>query len=196
MSPLTSTTRKNRLAWIISEALSPVVLVGILLAAAILAPGGGTILHLLISVVFAALLPYVGLHWATWTGRTTNHWVSNREQRSKVFAWILASILVGLLLLITTHAPVRLFITFGFFLGSLSLAALINRKIKISIHVMVAGALIFGLHPFLGPWAWGALPITAAVAWSRLALGAHKSLEVLLGALAGIFLGGVYGLLV
>lgn len=192
MTPRTSPPPRNLFAWLVSEILSPVALVAILLSAAILAPGGGEGHHLVIALVFAAALPYIGLHWAAWSGKTTNHWVSKREQRSKVYAWILASILAGLLLLILTAAPARLFVTFGFFFGSIALAALINRKIKISIHGMVAAALLFALVPYVGPWAWLAVPVTILVGWSRLALGQHELPEVLLGSGLGLLLGGLY----
>lgn len=195
MAPLNSPARRRLFAGLVSETLSPVVLVAVLLSAAILAPGGGEGRHLLIALIFSAALPYIGLHWAAWSGKTTNHWVSKREQRSKVYAWILASILAGLFLLVLTAAPARLFITFGFFFGSIALAALINRKIKISIHAMAAAALLFALVPYVGPWAWLAAPVTVLVGWSRLALEQHELPEVLLGSGLGLLLGGLYCLM-
>lgn len=185
---------RNPFAVALSEALSPVTLVGVLLAVVTFTAPGGTWLHFIVSISFSALLPYLGLYLAARAGRTTNKWVSKREQRTKVFISILTSIAVGVLLLWLLDAPGALFLAVGFFFGTLVLAAIINRKIKMSIHAMVSASLLGGLWPFVGAWALLAIPATAAVAWSRVELHEHEPREVLLGSVLGFFLGAPLGM--
>ena len=156
-------------------------------------PGGGWA-HFAVAALFAAVFPYAGLYLAARAGRTTNTWVSKREQRGPVYAVMLGSIAVGLALLRLLQAPGPVMAAYLFFLGTLVLAAVVNRVVKISVHAMVAASLVGGLWPFAGPWALAAAPVAAAVAWARVVVSEHEPREVQLGLAAGLVIGALLGL--
>lgn len=121
-------------------------------------------------------------------GRFSDVDLTRREQRG-------SSYLLGLLLAAAVLVALRLMgHRGGGAVGALVLlavAALVNLKLKASLHVafaLYAAALVGPRSPV-----WLALFLAAAalVAWSRLALGRHTVIEVIAGAAIGALGGGL-----
>jgi hypothetical protein len=68
------------------------------------------------------------------------------------------------------------------------LALLLQRWLKLSLHVAFAGYAAVLAWPAWG-WVAAGLVLVAAVAWSRLVLGRHRPPDVWAGALAGVLVG-------
>jgi hypothetical protein len=71
--------------------------------------------------------------------------------------------------------------------GMLLVAAAVTRRLKISLHLAFAAFASTTLLWLRSPAGWVLLAVLPALAWSRLALGRHRPLEVA----AGVALGGL-----
>ena len=119
-------------------------------------------------------------------GRFNDFDVSERERRPGFYA---LAILVTIVLAARLRQEPQAFwacVTAG---ATLIVSGLLNRRIKASLHT------VFALYA-AGLWfVWSsragllALPVAAAVAWSRLYLRRHSGAEVLVGAAVGLLAG-------
>jgi membrane-associated phospholipid phosphatase len=75
------------------------------------------------------------------------------------------------------------------------IALLLSRWVKVSLHTMFAAFATTLLWPIVPALAAGAL-ITAAVVWSRLALGRHVMVDVVTGLALGVAAGAAFLVLV
>jgi membrane-associated phospholipid phosphatase len=66
-----------------------------------------------------------------------------------------------------------------------AVCALATRWIKVSLHMAFAALAATTLLLIGSPAGWVLLPVVPALAWSRLALGRHRPLEVVIGAVIG-----------
>lgn len=110
--------------------------------------------------------------------------VSRRDQRPLLFLAIGIFIVLYLLTLVILKGPsILYFATFGFIL-SIFFIAVINTRIKASIHVATITALIviygflYGMNPILFLF----IPL---IAWSRVATKRHTVSEVVAGSIIG-----------
>jgi membrane-associated phospholipid phosphatase len=140
----------------------------------------GTIIGAIIIIVVPIALSI----WAIRTKRLVNWDASKREERPKLFLFILVYEFFVLLFL----KPIldqMLFQTFATFLVSFAGFLAITLFWKISGHAYV-NALVSG---FIIRWfGWGWWPVLLAaplVSWSRVARGNHTILQVVLGACYG-----------
>jgi membrane-associated phospholipid phosphatase len=143
------------------------------------------------SVIIGVVIIPVTIHnvWKTKTKAYTNFDVSDQQQRKSFYK-------VGLLLLAIATA-VLFFIpdATGFFIGTLFAflmmltSALVNLKIKSSLHTSVCMYLIFVYGLFNITLALVMFGFTIIVAGSRLVLKRHTETEVMVGALIGVCFG-------
>ena len=144
-------------------------------------------LTLLATVILPmALLLFRGFQ----SGRWSDPDVSVRAERVRFYPRAILISVVAVIALLLSRAP-------GFALRGatvtmflLLMAALINFRIKLSLHALFAfysAVILFVVNPIVGAVAFA---LALLVVWSRLYLGRHDLLETLVGAFLGL-LGGL-----
>jgi hypothetical protein len=141
----------------------------------------------LIALVLAVVLPMAMLLIrGVRSGRWSDIDVSVQTERARFYPRAILLSLGGIAALLLLRAPA--FVVRGALvtLILLLIAAFTNRRLKISLHAMFAfycAVVLFQIGTSIGIVA---LSLAALVFWSRLHLGRHALLEVLLGAAVGL----------
>ena len=119
------------------------------------------------------------------TGRLSHIDVSRREERGTFYVVAMGAMAAATAVLHFTGAPRGAVFGVACTFVLLAVASIVNRWIKASLHVAFAivAAGIVGIGAPI-PFAL-LLIISAAVAWSRLALDRHTRAEVVVGAILG-----------
>ncbi|MFJ3956470.1 phosphatidic acid phosphatase [Arthrobacter sp. NPDC090010] len=187
----------HRLARIITEVLSPTVLVtAFLLVSCALTDGWRGFWFGLLAAVFTALGPFVGIVIASRRGRLSDHHVGNRRQRLPVLLASLVSAGIGFALLVGLGAPRAAVVgLLSVALGMVVVGA-VNAFWKLSVHMAVVSFTTAALIAALSPWGWLLLLVPAAVGWSRVRLGDHTVAQVLAGIPAGLLVWAAYAVAV
>ncbi|HEX3732555.1 MAG TPA: phosphatase PAP2 family protein [Mycobacteriales bacterium] len=189
----TPTTPAERAAKVVSEILSPyIVLIVLPVATAYYATdslpsaiGWGLLVAGCVSFLPLGLIGY-GAKKGLWEGK----FVRNREARRIPLLICIAGVVLALGLRAPCQAP-HLLTTLSLTLLAISLPCLlITQWWKISLHAATsAGAavvmqLLYG-WPLVLLW-----PLVAAICWSRVVLRDHTVAQILVGVLLGAILGG------
>jgi hypothetical protein len=173
---------------VITEVLSPAVLVaGISLAVSWHSrslPWG------LVVVLFSSLIPISYIVSAVRRGHYRDHHVEVRHGRLAALGVAVASVVLGLVVMVTLHAPRDLLALVLAMLAGLLLTLAVTAFWKVSIHTAVASGTVVTLIIVFGPWLWLASPGPVAVAWSRIRLGDHTLAQTIVGALLGALASG------
>jgi hypothetical protein len=178
---------RHRMARLVTEVMSPVVLiVAVILIVAVHSAGFVRGLALgLIAVFFAGGLPYGLVLIGVRRGRLTDHHISRREQRPPVMAVALASVVSGLLVLRWLDAPRALFALMAAMVAGLIVALAITSFWKISIHAATAAGTVASLAILVSPWWLIASPLVVLTGWARVEIRDHTPVQVLVGAIVG-----------
>ena len=186
--------RRYRTAKAITEVLAPTVV----LAAgyiAVTAATAQTIAHGLlwglVAVLLGSVLPFLFILIAVRRGRISDHHVRVRGQRHIPLLVGLGCLVAGLGLLVVLHAPRPLIALFGLVIATLLPTMAVTVWWQISAHAAVAALVATFLVALWGPWLLLTAAGVAAVGWSRVALNAHTTAQVL----AGTALGSSFGAL-
>ena len=182
-SPSRRTTRRH-LARIITELLAPVPVATILLfvvawhsthsLAQSLVWGG-------VSALFATLVPLLYLLRGVRRRQFTDRHVRLREQRPLAFLVGIASLLIGLALMVVLGAPRELVALVAAMGVGLIVSLLVTLLWKISVHVaVVAGAVVILVLVF-GPLLLILGPLVALVGWARVEVADHTPAQVIAG---------------
>jgi membrane-associated phospholipid phosphatase len=139
----------------------------------------------LLAAFFAAGLPTLFITRGIARGRWDDRNVGARRPRLIVLAFILASVLAGLIVLATFGAPRELTWYFGCMLGSVAVLAAITTVWKISIHCAVASGSATILSLMFGPPLTLTYLLVALTAWSRMELKDHTTAQVIAGSVLG-----------
>lgn len=174
----------QRLARIVTEALTPAVLVaGISVA---VAWHGGSIGWGIVTAVFASGIPVGYIVRGIRAGRFTDHHVRVREHRPTVIIAAGVSVLAGLALMLLLDAPRDLVaLTVAMLTGLVLTFAATTWWGKVSFHTAVAAGTATTLVLVFGPWLHLAWPIVGAVAWSRVTLKEHTIAQAVVGTVLG-----------
>jgi hypothetical protein len=124
------------------------------------------------------------------SGRWSDPDVSIHAERVRFYPRAISISAVAVLVLLLSRAPAFALRGATMTLFLLIVAALINFRIKLSLHALFAfysGVLLFVVNPVVGAVA---LAVALLVFWSRLYLKRHDLLETLVGAFLGL-LGGL-----
>jgi hypothetical protein len=144
-------------------------------------------LTLLATVILPmALLLFRGFQ----SGRWSDPDVSIRAERVRFYPWAISISGVAAIVLFLLPAPAFASRGATLTLLLLILAALINFRIKLSLHALFAfysAIILFVVNPIVGAIAFA---LALLVFWSRLYLRRHDLLETLVGAFLGL-LGGL-----
>jgi hypothetical protein len=185
----------HRLAKIVTEVLSPAVIVVLLpFAVAWNATGHAllrTIVWSLVVAVFFSAFPMFFLVRGARQGKWDGHWVRERERRSVPLLMCLQSAAVGLLILLLGRAPRDVVALAWSMITVLGVCVLITRLWKVSLHATVAGGAVATVILIYG-WIMAVLiPLVALVAWARVKVMDHTAAQVVVGAFLGPVVGGV-----
>ena len=148
-------------------------------------------LALLLTLLVTLILPMaVLLFWGARTGRWSDADVSIRAERVRFYLRAIPISAIAVIALWLLRAPALALRGAVVTLFLLVMAALINFRIKLSLHALFAfysAIILFVVHPVVGAIAFA---LAFLVFWSRLYLGRHDLLETLVGASLGL-LGGL-----
>jgi hypothetical protein len=140
-------------------------------------------LTLLATVILPmALLLFRGFQ----SGRWSDSDVSVRAERVRFYPWAISISTVAVIALLLSHAPAFALRGATVTLFLLIMAALINFRIKLSLHALFAfysGVILFVVNPLVGAVAFA---LALLVFWSRLYLRRHDFTETLVGAFLGL----------
>jgi hypothetical protein len=139
-----------------------------------------------VAALFAGVVPMVFINRGIRHGRWDDRNVGAKRPRLIVLAFIIASVAVGLALLVGLGAPTELSGYFACLLGSVAVLAAITTVWKISIHCAVASGSVTILVLLFGPWLVPAYLLVALTGWSRVALTDHSTAQVIAGSLLGL----------
>ena len=178
---------RHRMARLVTEVMSPVVLiVAVILIVAVHSAGLVRGLALgLVAFFFAGGLPYGLVLIGVRRGLLTDHHISRREQRPPVMAIALASVVCGLLVLRWLDAPRALFALMAAMVAGLVVALAITSFWKISIHAATAAGTVASLAILVSPWWLIASPLVVLTGWARVEIRDHTPVQVLVGAIVG-----------
>jgi hypothetical protein len=189
---------RRRMARLVTEVMSPVVLiVVVILIVAVHSSGAVRGLALgLVAIFFAGGLPYGLVLIGVRRGVLTDHHVSRREQRPRMMAIALASVAVGLLVLRWLDTPRALFALVAAMVAGLAVALAITSFWKISIHAAAAAGTVACLAILVSPWWLLLTPLVAVTGWARVEIRDHTPFQVLAGAIVGAVVAASVSLLV
>jgi membrane-associated phospholipid phosphatase len=118
-------------------------------------------------------------------GRWDDRNVGAKGPRLIVLAFIIASVAVGLALLVGLGAPTELSGYFACLLGSVAVLAAITTVWKISIHCAVASGSVTLLALTYGPLVLAGFGLVALLGWARVAVRDHTNAQVVGGSALG-----------
>lgn len=190
---------RQRLARWLTEAFAPAVLVSVLLVLLGVhsEPGLGRGLAMGgVAALFESIVPYLYILRGVRSGRITDHHIGDRRQRLVPLLVGLGSVVVGIVVLLLAHARPELVAAVVAGGVGLLVAAAVNHWWKMSVHAAVAAGSVVILSLVYGPVLLAAVPVVAAVGWSRVELKDHTWSQVSVGAVIGALVaGGVFAAL-
>lgn len=178
---------RRRMARLVTEVMSPVVLIVVVtLIVAVHSAGAVRGMALgLVAFFFAGGLPYGLVLIGVRRGLLTDHHISRREQRPLIMAIALASVVVGLLVLRWLDAPRALFALVVAMVAGLAVALAITSFWKISIHAASAAGTVACLAILVSPWWLLLAPLVVLTGWARVEIRDHTPVQVSVGAIVG-----------
>ncbi len=197
--PVRPQTWQNITARVITEVLSPSVVMVILFLAIGAALGGGFptgFLWGLAGAFFASIGPTAIIVGGVLLGRWSDRHLTVREHRHVPLIAAFALVVLGLVLLVVLRAPRDIIAAEAAMLAGLVATTPITRVWKISFHTAVATAVGLILTIALGPILILTYPLLAAIGWARVHLRDHTVAQVLAGVPVGALSAGLTFLLV
>lgn len=186
---------KTSLAQIISFLFNPVLLLVFLPLFLVYKTTGNVILALawtVYTMIFLLAMTFFviyGVHKKIFTDMD----VSKRTQRPLLFVVCLVMGIIYLWGLFFLDGPKILAIVVIGLIISVLILALINMRLKVSIHVATVSALLFALAIIYQGYYYLTLLLIPLVAWARLTIKRHTLPETIVGACFGILLAlGMY----
>jgi membrane-associated phospholipid phosphatase len=138
-----------------------------------------------VAAVFAGVLPTLFINRGIRDGRWADRNVGAKRPRLIVLSFIIASVALGLALMVGLGAPTELSGYFGCMLGSIAVLAAITAAWKISIHCAVASGSVAVLALTYGPVVLPAYLLVALLGWSRVSMRDHTIAQVVGGSVLG-----------
>ncbi|MER5337817.1 phosphoesterase PA-phosphatase [Micromonospora sp. NPDC002717] len=178
----------RRVARLVTEVLAPSVLVTVMpLVVAARATGslGGVLRWGGAALVFCAVVPVGVVLYGVRRGWLTDRHIGDHTQRLRPLALGLASVAVGIALLVALDAPRMLVALMVATLVNGAVVTAVNHWWKLSVHAATAAGSVAVLVLVLGPALHALWSLVVAVAWSRVRLRDHTGAQVVAGAAAG-----------
>ncbi|MFJ8586421.1 hypothetical protein ACIRD2_17460 [Streptomyces sp. NPDC093595] len=177
----------RRAARTVTDVFQPrnVLLVGMLAVGHAAAGHWSGLLWGLLGALCAGLVPASYIEWERRRGTWGDRHVVDRTKRAPIFFVILGSIGTGSLVMVVGHAPAGILAAMlALWVMTVGLLA-VNTVWKISVDAAVASAVVALLAAAHSPWWLLGYAMTAAVCWSRVALGYHTVAQTVAGASLG-----------
>ncbi|MER5218111.1 phosphatase PAP2 family protein [Streptomyces sp. NPDC002838] len=139
----------------------------------------------LLAALFCGGIPFAVIMLGVKRGHWTDKHVRVREQRAVPLLATMASVLIGISLLVALQAPREVFALVVAMLVGLITTMIVTIWWKVSVHTAVAGGVVvilllaYGAH--VAPLVLG----VTAVGWSRVVLRDHTPAQTVVGALLG-----------
>ena len=181
--------RRLRVARLVGELLSPppiLVALAMIVAWDSSPTLGMAVIWGGIAAVFASVLPYALILRGVRQGRLSDRNIGLREQRIRFGGVAIASILVGLAVLVAFDAPAEMIALLGSIAVGVVCGWVITLWWKISVHAAIAAGAVTVLVFVSGTALLAAWPLVALLAWSRVEVGDHTPAQVLAGVALGI----------
>jgi membrane-associated phospholipid phosphatase len=138
-----------------------------------------------VAALFAGVIPMAFISRGVRRGQWDDRYVSAKRARLVVLGFIIASVAVGLGLLVGFGAPGELSGYVGCMLASVAVLAAITTAWKISIHCAVAAGSVTILVLLFGLALTPAFLLVALTGWSRVVLKDHTAAQVIAGTVLG-----------
>ena len=140
----------------------------------------------------SGIIPMAYIAGGIRVSRISDHHVTERAQRPAVMAFILGTLLVGLLAEVLLSAPADVVALTCAMVATLLALAVVTVVVhwKISVHTAVAAGSVVMLATALGGAWLLLLVLVPVVMWSRVELDDHSPSQVLAGAVLGAALAG------
>ena len=138
-----------------------------------------------VAALFAGVVPMAFVSRGVRRGQWADRYVGAKRPRLIVLAFIIASVAVGLALLVGLGAPGELSGYVACMLASVGVLAAITTVWKISIHCAVASGSVTILALLFGPGLIPAYLLVALTGWSRVVVKDHTVAQVIAGSLLG-----------
>jgi membrane-associated phospholipid phosphatase len=177
--------RADLVARIATEAFAPAVLVaGLMLVVGWHAGDQAGVSRWwgLPGALFAAGIPLAYIVRGVRKGRYSDHHIPEREHRRVPLLFGIASVVVGLALLVVLEAPRDVLALLAAGAAGLVVFGSVTYWWKISIHAGVAAGTVAVLVAVYGPVALASAPLVPLICWARVRLTAHTTLQVVVGA--------------
>jgi hypothetical protein len=190
----TSDTSGTSTARTVTDVLQPrnLLLAG-MLAIGLAAAGHWTgLLWGLLGALCAGLVPAGYIEWERGRGTWGDRHVVDRTKRAPIFFVILGSIGAGSVVMVLGHAPTGILVAMLALWAMTVVLLAVNTVWKISVDASVASAVVALLAAVHSPWWLLGYAMTAAVCWSRVALGYHTAAQVVAGASLGAATAGAF----
>jgi hypothetical protein len=141
-------------------------------------------------VALVALVPVAALMWLqVRRGAWQNVDASNARERPPLF-WVGGAALLALLIYLWLRQPESFLIRGSVaVLAMLGICAVATRWVKVSLHLAFAALAATSLLLLGSRVGWILVAVLPALAWSRLALGRHRPIELALGGAVGALTG-------
>ncbi|MFD4945633.1 hypothetical protein ACFWNT_24645 [Streptomyces sp. NPDC058409] len=186
------------LARVITDALAPAYLVmGILLVVGWHSTNDWAGLGWgLLAALFCGGIPFAVILLGVKLGHWTDKHVKVRSQRAIPLSATMASVLLGISLLVVFDAPREVFALVTAMLVGLAATMAVTVWWKVSVHTAVAGGVVVILIQVYGLVLCPLVLAVAAIGWSRVALRDHTTAQTIAGAALGAAAAAVtFGLL-
>lgn len=138
-----------------------------------------------VAALFAGVIPMVFIGRGVRRGHWADRYVGAKRARLIVLGFIIASVAIGLALLVGLGAPGELSGYVACMLASVAVLAAITTVWKISIHCAVASGSVTILALLFGPGLIPAYLLVALTAWSRVVVKDHTLAQVIGGSILG-----------
>lgn len=185
-----SPSASTRIARVVTEALSPAVLVAAITLA--VAWHSKSLGWGIVAAVFASVIPITYIIRGVRRGQYQDHHVPTREHRPAVILVAAVSVIVGLTLMLLLDAPRDLVALVVAMLAGLALTFVTTKWWgKASLHTAVAAGTATTLGLVFGPWLHLSWLLVGVIGWSRVRLGQHTVAQVIVGAALGASAAGV-----
>ncbi len=112
--------------------------------------------------------------------------VSKREQRPLLFSFSAFAAFCYLLFLLVLDGPKILFIGFFAIVLGLTVIIIVNRWIKVSVHLATAAAALLFIGIVYKEYFFLLLSLVPLLAWSRIKMKEHTLAETIIGTILGV----------
>lgn len=145
----------------------------------------------LLGAVFSGVIPILFIKFGERRGYWGDRHVRRRQDRLIVIPGIMASVIIGMTLMVVFNAPQEMIALIAAMLATLVAILAITTAWKISVHGAVSAGAVIMLAQAYGPWMLIGYAPVALVGWSRIELRDHTPAQVVAGTALGTLVAAI-----